>query len=146
MALGLFDHVKACTQTQSRGYWETLDEPSRKAWSTYMILRFLSMNPDWIELIAEVQPYLQSAPPRAVYLALIQLIPKSPRYFAKYMKAAKEDRYEPWLISLVSLHYLVSKAEAEVYLDILYTTEVGKQEVRDIAAKYGTDPKLVKKL
>lgn len=146
MALGLFDHIKACTQTQSKGYWETLDEPSRKTFSTYMVLRFMSMNPDWIEMIAEVQPYLQSAPPRAVYLALIQLIPKSPRYFAKYMKAAKEGRYEDWLVSLISRHHLVSKTEAEGYLDILYSTEAGKQEVRELAEKYGTDPKLVKKL
>lgn len=141
----LFEHIKAVTQDQNPNYWDSLDESSRKSWSNYMIIRFMSMNPDWIELIADVQPYLQEAPPRAVYKALIELIPKS-RAFLKYMKAASADKYEQWLVDLISRYYGVSNLEVDDYLHILYKTNNGKQHIVQIAENYGTDPKLIKAL
>ena len=52
MAKGLFDHIKAITQYQDPKYFDKLDDEDLKSWSNYMIHRFLSMNPDWIDLIA----------------------------------------------------------------------------------------------
>ena len=74
MPKSLFDHVKAITNEQNPKYFDTLEEADKKTWSNYMILRFLSMKPEWIETIAEIQPYIQNAPPKAMYLALIELI------------------------------------------------------------------------
>lgn len=145
MALSLFDHVKQITDVQNPKYWDTLDESDKKTWSNYMILRFLSMNPDWVSMIAELQPYLQEAPPKAVYLALIDLIPKS-RTFLKYMKAAKSEDYEDWIVDLVSKYYEVSLNEAEEYVNILYVIKGGHHTLNNIAESYGTDPKLIKKL
>ena len=56
MAKSLFDHIKAITNEQNPKYFDTLDESDMKSWSNYMIHRFLSMNNDWIDLIAELQP------------------------------------------------------------------------------------------
>ena len=141
----LFDHIKAITQDQKRDYWESLDESDRKTWSNYMILRFMTMNPDWVELIADVQPYLQEAPPSAVYKALIGLIPKS-RAFLKYMKAASSESYEKWLVELVATFYEVSISESEDYLHILYKTNSGKLHIKEICENYGTDTKIISKL
>ena len=69
MAKGLFDHIKAIRQYQDPKYFDKLDDEDLKSWSNYMIHRFLSMNPDWIDLIAELQPYTQALPPKALYLA-----------------------------------------------------------------------------
>lgn len=110
-----------------------------------MILRFLSMKPEWIELIADIQPYIQEAPPKAMYLALIDLIPKS-RAFLKYMKPASSDKYESWIIELVGRYYEVSLSEAEEYVHILYQTNNGKLHIKEIAEAYGTDPKQITKL
>jgi hypothetical protein len=145
MAKTLFDHINAITQDKNPKYWDMLEESDKKTWSNYMILRFLSMKPEWIELIADIQPYIQEAPPKAMYLALIGLIPKT-RAFLKYMKPASADKYENWVIELVAKKYEVSLGEAEDYTHILYQTNSGKSHIKQIAEDYGTDTKQITKL
>jgi hypothetical protein len=145
MAATLFDHIKQITDVQNPKYWDTLDESDKKKWSNYMVLRFLSMNTDWVAMVAELQPYLQELPPKVFYLALIDLIPKS-RTFLKYMKPATSEKYEKWIVELVSKYYEVSELEAEEYVDILYAIKGGHQTLNNIAESYGTDPKIIKKL
>jgi hypothetical protein len=103
------------------------------------------MKPEWIELIADIQPYLQEVPPRAMYLCLIGLIPKT-RAFLKYMKPASSEKYEDWIIELVCKYYNVSKLQAEEYYLILHQTTSGKTHIKEIAEAYGTDPKQITKL
>ena len=145
MPKSLFDHIKAITNEQDPKYWDKLEEADKKTWSNYMVLRFLSMKYEWVETIAAVQPYLQEVPPKAMYLALIDLLPKG-RHFMKYMKAKGADKYEGWLVELVAKHYEVSKLQAEDYLKILYSTRTGKERILELAEDYGTDPKIIKKL
>jgi len=145
MAKTLFDHLNAICDKKDPKYWDSLDESERKTWSNYMILRFLSMKPEWIELIADIQPYLQEAPPKAMYLCLIGLIPKT-RAFLKYMKPASSEKYEDWIIELICKYYNVSKLQAEEYYLILHQTTSGKTHIKEIAEAYGTDPKQITRL
>jgi hypothetical protein len=145
MAKTLFEHINAITQTQDKKYWDKLDESDRKTWSNFMVLRFLSMNPDFLPLVAQIQPILQEVPPKAMYLALIDLIPKG-RYYLKYIKPKGEDKYESWLLDLVTKHYQVSKMEAEDYLKILYNSRSGRERVKELCEIYGTDSKTITKL
>jgi hypothetical protein len=141
----LFDHITQITNVQNPKYFDTLDEASVKNWSNYMVLRFLSMKYEWVETIAAVQPYLQEVPPKAMYLALIDILPKG-RHFMKYMKPKGVDKYESWLVELVAKHYEISKLEAEDYLKILYASKSGKERIIQLCEDYGTDPKIIKKL
>jgi hypothetical protein len=145
MAATLFDHIKAITNTQDPKYWDKLDESDKKTWSNYMVFRFLSMNPDWVETIAALQPALQEVPPKALYLALIDFLPKG-RHFLKYMKPATADKYESWLVELVARHYEVSMLSAETYLKILYSTKSGKERIKQLCEDYGTETKVITKL
>ena len=145
MPKSLFDHITQITNVQNPKYWDTLDESDKKTWSNYMVLRFLSMKYEWVETIAVVQPYLQEVPPKAMYLALIDLLPKG-RHFMKYMKAKTADKYEGWLVELVAKHYEVSQLQAEDYLKILYVSRTGKERIKQLSEDYGTDPKIIKKL
>lgn len=145
MAKTLFDHIKAVTNEQDKKYWDKLDETERKTWSNYMVFRFLSMNPDWVSMIAQLQPYLQEVPPKACYLALIDLIPKS-RAFLKYMKAKGEDTYEKWVVELVAKHYNTSTLESEDYLKILYGSKSGRERIKELCEKYGIESKQITKL
>jgi hypothetical protein len=145
MAVTLFDHIKAITQTQDKKYWDKLTEADKKTFSNYMVFRFLSMNPDWVPMVAQLQPYLQEVPPKACYLALIDLIPKT-RAFLKYMKAKGEDVYEKWLIELVTKHYNTSTLESEDYLKILYSTKSGRERIKELCTIYGVEPKQITKL
>lgn len=145
MAKSLFDHIKAITNEQDPKYWDKLEEADKKTWSNYMVFRFLSMKYEWIETIATIQPYLQEVPPKALYLALIDILPKG-RHFMKYMKPKGADKYEGWLVQLVANHYEVSKLEAEDYLKILYATKSGNEKIKELAEDYGTETKVIKKL
>jgi hypothetical protein len=145
MAKTLFDHLNAICDKKDPKYWDTLEESEKKTWSNYMILRFLSMKPEWIELIADIQPYIQEAPPKAMYLCLIGLIPKT-RAFLKYMKPTSSEKYEGWLIKLVARYYEVSETEAEEYAHILYQTTTGKLHIKEIAEAYGTETKVISAL
>lgn len=141
----LFEHLKQITEIQNPKYWDELDEGSKKNWSNFMVFRFLSMKSDWVELIADIQPYLQEIPPKALYLSLIDLIPKT-KTFLKYMKPSKVEDYEDWIIDLVSKKYEVSKLEGEEYVRILYSIEGGHTQLKEIAQSFGIEEKQIKKL
>ena len=141
----LFDHIKAITTEQRIDYWETLEEGDKKTWSNYMIHRFLSMNPDWIEVLSEIQPYTQVLEPKNLYLALIGLIPKG-RYYLKYTKGKKDNKYENWLVDLIKQDFGCSIKEAEEYCEILYATREGRENIKYICEQYGVEKKQITKL
>ena len=145
MAKSLFDHIKAVTQFQDPKYWDKLEESDKKTWSNYMIHRFLSMNPDWIEVLSEIQPYTQVLEPKQLYLSLIGIIPKG-RYFLKYTKGKKENKYESFLVELIREDFQCSTKEAEDYCEILYSTREGRENIKYICEKYGIDKKQITKL
>ena len=145
MAKSLFDHIKAITQFQDPKYWDKLEEGDKKTWSNYMIHRFLSMNPDWIEILSEIQPYTQTLEPKQLYLALIGLLPKG-RHYLKYTKGKKSDKYEPWLVDLLKEDLMCSIKESEDYCEILYSTKEGRENIKYICEKYGIDKKQITKL
>ena len=145
MAKSLFDHIKAITNEQNPNYFDTLEDSDLKSWSNYMIHRFLSMNSDWIDLIAELQPYTQALEQKALYLTYIGILPKG-RHYLRYVKGKKDQKYEDWLLDLLTVEYECSKRQATEYLEILYATREGREQIKYICEKYGTDKKQITKL
>jgi hypothetical protein len=144
-ALSLFEHLKQITDVQNPKYWDTLSDADLRTWSNYMVFRFLSMKYEWVELIADLQPYLQEIPPKSLYLTLIDIIPKG-RTFLKYISPNKSENYEDWIIDLVSKTYEVSKLEAEEYVKILYSIDGGHGKLKQIAQSFGIEEKKIKGL
>lgn len=145
MAVGLFEHIKAITSVQNPKYWDTLEDDDKKSWSNYMVHRFLSMNPEWIEVLSEIQPYTQTLEPRSLYLLLIGLLPKG-KYYLKYVKGKKADKYESFLIDLVKQDFQCSSRQAEEYVEILYASKEGRENILYICTKYGIEKKQITKL
>ena len=139
----LFDHIKWITEKQTKDYWGTLNDTERKRWSNYMINRFLSMKMDWISFVNEVQQY--NLKPKDLYRLYIDILPKGKQWL-KYTKRRKKMNYPNWLLEIMTKDFKISILEARSHLDILYMTEQGKQEVREIAMKYGTEEKLLKSI
>jgi hypothetical protein len=98
------------------------------------------MNIHQLPLVNEIQKY--TLPNEAHYLFLATTIPRGKQY-NKYVKAAKETKYEEWLVTLVAKHYCVSVVEATTYLEIYYRDD--KSALRSLCEKYGVDPKVIKK-
>lgn len=145
MAKTLFDHLNAICVDKKKDYYKNLDESERKTWSSFMIFRYLSMDDSLLPLIAEIQQYIETASPEAVYRTLIELIPKGKRYL-KYPKRTNEVKFEKWIIELISTYFEVSSSIAEDYLIVLNRVDSQNSELKRIASIYGTDPKLIKKL
>ena len=141
----LFDHLNAITSEQDPKYFDKLSEEDLKSWSNFMINRFLSMKPEWVELIATLLPLTQTLQPKEMYKLYISVIPKG-KYYLKYIKGKGEDKYEEFLIELVKKDFAVSEIQANEYIEILYSTREGRENIKYICEKYGIDKKQITKL
>ena len=110
-----------------------------------MINRFLSMNPDWVELIATILPLTQTLQPREMYNLYINIIPKG-KYYLKYIKGKGEEKYESFLVDLIKKEYDCSERQAMDYIEVLYGTREGRENIKFICEKYAIDKKLITKL
>ncbi len=141
----LFDHLNAITAEQDPNYFDKLSEEDLKSWSNFMINRFLSMKPEWVELIATLLPLTQTLQPKEMYKLYISVIPKG-KYFLKYIKGKTADKYEEFLIELIKKDFQCSEKEALEYIEVLYSTREGRENIKYICEKYGTDKKQITKL
>jgi hypothetical protein len=141
----LFDHLNAITAEQDPNYFDNLSEEDLKSWSNFMINRFLSMKPEWIELIASLLPLTQTLRPKEMYKLYINILPKGKQYL-KYTKGKSEDKYEEFLVELIKKDYSVPESQALEYIDILYSTREGRENIKYICEKYGIDKKQITKL
>lgn len=141
----LFDHLNAITAEQDPNYFDKLSEEDLKSWSNFMINRFLSMKPEWVELIATLLPLTQTLQPKEMYKLYISVIPKG-KYFLKYIKGKSADKYEDFLVELIKKDFQCSEKEALEYIEVLYSTREGRENIKYICEKYGTDKKQITKL
>ena len=141
----LFDHLNAITSEQDPNYFDKLSEEDLKSWSNFMVNRFLSMKPEWVELIATLLPLSQTLSPKEMYSLYINIIPKG-KYFLKYIKGKSEDKYERFLIDLIKKEFLVSEIQAIEYIEILYSIREGRENIKYICEKYGIEKKEITKL
>ena len=140
---GLFDHITHITQKQTKGDWDSLNETEKKQWSNYMIHRFISMKMDYVEVANEFQKY--NLKPKELYKLYSNVLPKKKEWL-RYVKGKKDMKYEKWLVEIVAKYYESSLTEAKQYLEVFYSTEQNKANLKTILQKYGVEPKEIKKL
>ena len=132
----IFDWLNQITYDKQP--WNSFTEEDKKSFEPYMIHRFLSMNPDYIEFVNLVQtfPYTDK---EKIYNIYLYMIPKK-KMFLKYIKSSAKKRQEK-LLGYVASYYECSLGEANEYIDILR-----ENGVKDILNKMGVDEKEQKKL
>jgi hypothetical protein len=141
----LFDHLNALTVEQDPDYFKKLSDEDKKSWSNFMINRFLSMKPEWIELIASLLPLTQTLEPEQMYKLYISVLPKG-KHYLKYTKGKSEEKYEDFLIELLKREYSCSERHATEYAEVLYATREGRENIKYICEKYGIAKKEITKL
>ena len=139
----LFDHITHITSKQTKNYWEDITDADKKTWSNYMVNRFLSMNMNWTDLVNEIQKY--KLEPKDLYRLYTEILPKGKQWL-RYTKGKKTMKYQKWLLEIVAKYYESSINEAHDYLEIYYSTEQGKAELKAILQKFGIEPNEIKKL
>ena len=138
-AKGLFDHINHLRQEQDPKYFETLTEADKKSWSNYMVCRFLSMQPELLEYLNEIQKH-SHLPPNQFYQILLLIVPQGRAYFP-YIKSQNEKKWSKELLELLRKHYEESERNVEEYLDLLTT-----EDLRAVVGLYGYTEKEVEKL
>jgi len=88
-----------------------------------MINRFLSMDPDYCEVVNIVQKNTWQMKGEHLYNLYKDLIPKQYKYL-KYIKASKKVDYKPEEVEAVQVYFEVSKKEAKEYINMLPKTEL----------------------
>ena len=136
MSMKIFDWLNQITYDKQP--WNSFTEEDKKSFEPYMIHRFLSMNPEYIEFVNLVQtfPYTDK---EKIYNIYLYMIPRK-KMFLKYIKSSTKKRQEK-LLGYVASYYECSLGEANEYIDILR-----ENGVKDILNKMGVDEKEQKKL
>lgn len=130
--------------TDKKTPWDVLSDADKKSFTPYIINRWLSMNMDFIELVNELQRYtIGQISPEETYKLYYDILPKQ-KQFNKYIKGKKADKYNPALVELLSMHFLVSEKEAMEYIDMYQETSLNT--LKEIIKKYGKTDKEVDKL
>ena len=132
----IFDWLNQITYEKQP--WNSFTEEDKKSFEPYMIHRFLSMNPEYIEFVNLVQtfPYTDK---EKIYNIYLYMIPRK-KMFLKYIKSSTKKRQEK-LLGYIASYYECSLGEANEYIDILR-----ENGVKDILNKIGVDEKEQKKL
>ena len=139
----LFDHINQITAVQNPNYWEDISDEDKKTWSNYMVNRFLSMKPDWIDLVNEIQKY--PLEPKQLYKFYTSILPKRKEWL-RYIKGDKKMKYPKWLYEIVVKELQCSMKEASDAVDVYDISQGGQTELAEILFKYGVEDKEVRKL
>ena len=132
----IFDFLEEITNKKSPVESFT-EEDWDKNFNSYMIHRFISFNPYYIE-IANAAQILPPQNKKQIYSFYKEFIPKRKTWF-KYIKPLKSDISED-LVSLISTYFECSKQEAREYIPIL-----GSEQIVCILTLMGVDEKEIKK-
>jgi hypothetical protein len=120
-AATMFDFIDGVTHKKRE--WSKWSETDQKAFSPFMMNRFLSMRMELTELVNEFQTYtIGLLRPQETYRLYFELLPNN-KAFAKYIKGKSEDKYEKTLVDQIAEHYQVSRSEAADYLDLMDKTQ-----------------------
>lgn len=136
----LFDHLKDLHTKETK--WDNLTESDKKTFSVYMVNRFLSMNPDYIDIINELQPVITNVEPRFAYIIYQTILPKSRGFFSKYIKAVATRNYTKELIDLISSQTDTATYEVIDFLDIL--PDINR--LHDFVKSFGKPEKEIEKI
>ena len=132
----IFDWLKHINQYKTPS--SKFTDKDWEVWNSYMIHRFISMNPDYIEVVN----YVQELPPQEkvmIYNIYKEFIPKNNKW-NKYIKSKVKEPNKDLVIQLKD-HFKVSIREIKEYLKILDTTEINR-----ILTDRGLEPKEIKQL
>jgi hypothetical protein len=114
--MNIFDHIKNITTNKGPYLGD-------EGWNNWMINRYLSMDPDYCEVVNIIQKNTWQMKGEYLYNLYKDLIPKQYKYL-KYIKSSKKTDYKPEEIDAVKAYFEISKKEAKEYISMLPKEEL----------------------
>jgi hypothetical protein len=121
----------------SKEPWSSFSNEDHEIFSNFMINKIMSMNPEIIEVVAEIQEY--NIPKERLYNFYCQVLPKR-KSWSKYIKSSKA-MYSNEVLEILAGYYQVSTREVLDYCQI-----ISKDEVIEILLQTGVQEKEIKKM
>ena len=115
----IFDHIKNITTNKGPYLGD-------EGWNNWMINRYLSMDPDYCEVVNVVQKNTWQMKGEYLYNLYKDLIPKQ-YIFLKYIKIQNKKEYDAVVIDALVKYFEISKKEAKEYINML-----SKEEIKNI--------------
>ena len=131
----VFDWVKQIQYEKEP--WSSFSNEEHDIFSNFMVNKIISMNPNHIEIVAEIQEF--SMPKEKLYQFYCQVLPKQ-KSFSKYIKPIKAI-YNNEVLGLLASYFQISTREVTDYCNI-----ITKQDIVEILLQLGKDEKEIKKL
>lgn len=134
--MNLFDWLKEINNKKSSV--DSFSQEDWDQWNSYMVHRFLSMNPDLLELVNEVQ----SLPPtdkQQIYSIYREYVPKNNKW-SKYIKSNIKSQNKDLVTYFVN-YFQLSSREVKDYLSLL-----NNKEIANLLSQLGIEDKEIKKL
>jgi hypothetical protein len=131
----IFDWVKQISYDKEA--WSSFTIEEQDMFNNFMINKIISMNPNYIELVAEIQEL--QLPKDKLYQFYCKTLPKQ-KFFNKYQKPSKQQ-YSKEVLGYLAEYFQASIREVLDYCNIL-----SKQDITDIILQLGKDDKELKKL
>ena len=134
--MNLFDWLKEINNKKSP--IDSFSSEDWDQWNSYMVHRFLSMDPDLLELVNEVQK-LPPTDKKKIYSIYKEFVPKNNKW-NKYVKSSVKQRNKE-LIGYLKDYFQLSTREIKEYIELL-----GNEEILRILSQLGIENKTAKKL
>jgi hypothetical protein len=131
----VFDWVKQVQYDKEP--WSSFSSEEHDIFSNFMVNKIISMNPNHIEIVAEIQEF--SISKEKLYQFYCQVLPKQ-KSFSKYIKPTKAI-YNNEVLDLLASYFQISTREVIDYCNI-----ITKQDVIEILLQTGIQDKEIKKL
>ncbi len=122
----------------------TFSDSDWKSYNTYMVNRWLSMNPGVTEIINFIQKYY-SLDKKIHYKMLSDILPKQ-KLFSKYIKGKKLEKFNTELVSIIAKYYEISRSEAKQRIEMYMHFSTGTETLTEILRGYGKTKKEIKRL
>ena len=133
----IFDFINSIINTKEN--WKSFTSEQQKTFNNYLIHKFLSMNPKYIEVVNYIQS-LNIDNSQKIYEIYCYMIPKSKNTYSPYIKSTNKTS-TPETAKLVAEYFECSLTEAEEYISL-----TDSKWLENILAAKGVDDKQIKKL
>lgn len=119
--MNLFDWINEVTY--SKRSWDNFTSEDKDEFNTFMIHRFISMNPEYIDVVHLIQQY-PNCSKKKVYEYYCNILPKKKSFF-RYIKSS--TKYDNELINELAKRFECSTREIKEYLTIMDNEQTKKE-------------------